>query len=110
MADDKKKKDEVTMVNPPAEDKKVQDAPDAPQNENTEKENAEKENSKGKEGSDVVVADNKPVVVKEKYVTVKPKISGRKFIGSWVTLEKDKEIQVTADQKRCLLDAGAIYL
>jgi hypothetical protein len=56
-------------------------------------------------------AEKKPTILQEKYVTVKSKVSGRKFVGAgWLTLVKDKEIQVTADQKRCLLEAGAIYL
>lgn len=57
------------------------------------------------------VVQPKPIVVKEKYVKVIPKINGRRFIGgTWYTLEKDKEVEVTEDAKRSLLKAGAIYL
>lgn len=53
----------------------------------------------------------KPVVVKEKFVKVKSKVNGKRYIGgTWYTLEKDKEVEVTEDAKRSLLNAGAIYL
>ena len=57
------------------------------------------------------VVEAKPIVVKEKYVKVKSKISGSRFIGgTWYKLEMDKEVEVTEDAKRSLLEAGAIYL
>lgn len=59
----------------------------------------------------VKVVPTKPVVVKEKFVKVKSKVTGKRFIGgTWYTLEKDKEVEVTEDAKRSLLSAGAIYL
>lgn len=53
----------------------------------------------------------KPVVVKPKFVKVIPKVNGKRFIGgTWYSLERDKEIEVTEDAKRSLKEAGAIYL
>lgn len=53
----------------------------------------------------------KPLIVEDKYVTVIPKINGRRFVGAgWLELKKDKEIRVTKDQARVLREAGAIYL
>ena len=53
----------------------------------------------------------KPIVVKEKMVKVIPKFSGVRFIGGErYEFKKDKEISVSVDAKRSLLEAGAIYL
>jgi hypothetical protein len=53
----------------------------------------------------------KPIVAKPKYVKVKSKIGGKKFIGGvWYSFEKDKEVEVTEDAKRVLTESGAIYL
>lgn len=71
---------------------------------------AEKVEEKATKETAKVVAP-KPVVVKEKYVKVKSKVTGKRFIGgTWYILEKDKEVEVTEDAKRSLLHAGAIYL
>jgi hypothetical protein len=67
--------------------------------------------AKGKAKEAAVAAPQEPIVLEDKYVTVKSKITGRRYIGAgWLSLEKDKELKVTVDQKRCLLEAGAIYL
>jgi hypothetical protein len=53
----------------------------------------------------------KPIVAKPKFVKVKSKVNGRRFIGgTWYSLERDKELEVTEDAKRSLTQAGAIYL
>jgi len=53
----------------------------------------------------------KAIVVKDKFVKVTPKFNGQRFIGgSWLDFEKDKEVEVSLDAKRSLLEAGAIYL
>jgi hypothetical protein len=58
-----------------------------------------------------VVAEAKPIVVKEKFVKIIPKNSGLHYIGgTWYDLEKDKEVEVPEDAKRVLKEAGAIYL
>ena len=63
------------------------------------------------EKPEVKKVEPKPIVAKEKFVKVKSKINGRRFIGGqWYFLEKDKEVEVTEDAKRSLLNAGAIYL
>jgi hypothetical protein len=55
--------------------------------------------------------EQKPIVAKPKYVKVKSKVNGKRFIGGqWYSLERDKEVDVTEDAKRSLLQAGAIYL
>ena len=55
--------------------------------------------------------EQKTIVAKPKFVKVKSKVKGKRFIGgTWYTLERDKEIEVTEDAKRSLLEAGAIYL
>lgn len=60
---------------------------------------------------EVLKVEAKPVVVKEKFVKVIPKVNGNKFIGGvWYSLERDKEIEVSIDAKRSLKEAGAIYL
>ena len=52
-----------------------------------------------------------PVIVKEKMVKATPKFSGKRFIGGTTyEFEKDKEIEISADAKRSLSEAGAIYL
>lgn len=63
------------------------------------------------EKPEVKKVEPKPIVVKEKFVKVKSKVNGKRFIGgTWLHLEKDKEVEVTEDAKRSLLNAGAIYL
>lgn len=63
----------------------------------------------GKEEAKKVEA--KPVTVKPKFVKVIPKVTGKRHIGgTWYSLERDKEIEVTEDAKRSLKEAGAIYL
>lgn len=63
------------------------------------------------EKAEAKVVAPKPVTVKEKFVKVKSKITGSRFIGgTWYELEHDKEVEVTEDAKRSLLNAGAIYL
>lgn len=58
-----------------------------------------------------VIAEAKPIVVKEKFVKVIPKNTGKHFIGgTWYELEQDKEVEVSEDAKRVLKEAGAIYL
>lgn len=53
----------------------------------------------------------KPKVVEPNLVKVKSKIGGKKFIaGKWYYFEKDKEIEVTQEVKRVLLEANAIYI
>lgn len=55
--------------------------------------------------------EQKPIIAKPKFVKVKSKINGRRYIGgTWYSLERDKEIEVTEDAKRVLTQAGAIYL
>jgi hypothetical protein len=54
---------------------------------------------------------SKPKIVEEKFTKVTPKISGQRFIGgTWYQLKKDKEIEVTQEAKRVLLEARAIYI
>ena len=72
---------------------------------------AEKEVKKVEKVEAVKKVEQKPVVVKPKYVKVIPKFNGKRFIGGeWYTFVKDKEMEVTEDAKRSLLKAGAIYL
>lgn len=60
---------------------------------------------------EVVKVEQKPIVAKPKFVKVKSKIGGRRSIGGrWYNLEKDKDIEVTEDAKRVLLEAGVIYI
>jgi hypothetical protein len=61
---------------------------------------------------EVVVKAEEVVVLEEKTVKVKPKKTvGDVFVGAgWLTIEKDKEIEVTQDQKRCLLEADVLYI
>jgi hypothetical protein len=55
--------------------------------------------------------EQKPIVAKPKFVKVKSKVNGNRFIGgTWYSLERDKELDVTEDAKRSLVEAGAIYL
>lgn len=64
-----------------------------------------------KKSSQVKKVEQKPIVVSEKYVKIKSKVNGKRYIGGqWYFLEKDKEVEVTEDAKRSLLNAGAIYL
>lgn len=52
-----------------------------------------------------------PTVVQEKFVKVTPKFTGLRFIaGEKYHFTKDKEIEVTQEAKRVLLDAKAIYI
>ena len=52
-----------------------------------------------------------PIVAEEKFVKVTPKFSGKRFIaGKWYNFVKDKEIEVTKEAKRVLLEANAIYI
>lgn len=63
------------------------------------------------EKEEIKVVEPKPIVAKPKFVKVKSKINGRRFIGgTWYSLERDREIEVTEDAKRSLTRAGAIYL
>lgn len=56
-------------------------------------------------------ATKKAKVVEEKYTKVTPKFNGKKFIaGTWYQFTKDKEIEVTQEAKRVLLEAKAIYI
>lgn len=60
---------------------------------------------------EVKKVEAKPIIAKPKFVKVIPKVNGRRFIGgTWYSLERDKEIEVTEDAKRSLKEAGAIYL
>lgn len=64
-----------------------------------------------KKNDEIKKAEPKTIVAKPKYVKVIPKVNGKRFIGgTWYSLERDKEIEVTEDAKRSLLNAGAIYL
>jgi hypothetical protein len=71
---------------------------------------------KQSKAEELVVVDttvvSEPVVLEEKFVKVTiNKTLGNQFIGAgWVELEKDKEVEVTQDQKRCLKEAGLIYI
>ncbi len=56
------------------------------------------------------VAEPKVYVPQEKMVTAKSKVSGKFYVAGWIQLEKDKEIQVSVDQKRVLQEADLIYL
>lgn len=66
---------------------------------------------KVKKADEVKKVEPKPIVAKPKYTKVKSKVNGNRFIGGkWYSLERDKEVEVTEDAKRSLLEAGAIYL
>lgn len=69
------------------------------------------EKAEVKKADEVKKVEQKPIVAKPKFVKVKSKVNGKRFIGGqWYSLERDKEVEVTEDAKRSLLEAGAIYL
>lgn len=68
-----------------------------------------------KKSEEVVKATSKtaakPKIVENSTVKVTPKFSGLRFVaGNWYTFQKDKEIEVTPEAKRVLLEARAIYI
>lgn len=70
-----------------------------------------KETAQKAEKAEAKKVEAAPIVAKPKFVKVISKVNGRRYIGgTWYTLEREKEIEVTEDAKRSLKEAGAIYL
>lgn len=70
-----------------------------------------KKSDEVKKAEPVKKVEPKPIVAKPKFVKAIPKVTGKRYIGgTWYSLERDKEIEVSEDAKRSLKEAGAIYL